>query len=84
MSELSPAHVGSGQVMTVVGPIPATALGITAAHNGLALDAPPFELLARRDAVELVAGPRIGITKAAHVPWRYGLSGSRYLSKPFK
>jgi DNA-3-methyladenine glycosylase len=60
------------------------ALGIMAAHNGLALDAPPFELLARSEDVEIEIGPRIGITKAAHMPWRYGLRGSRYLSKPFK
>jgi len=59
------------------------ALGITIAHNGLALDAPPFEIFARSGAVELVAGPRIGITKAAELPWRYGEKGSRYLSKPF-
>jgi len=60
------------------------ALGITRAHNGLALDAPPFELFARSDEVEVVTGPRIGITKAVDRPWRYGLKGSRYLSKPFK
>lgn len=59
------------------------ALGITAKHNGMALDAPPFELLARTEAVEVVAGPRIGITKAAELPWRYGLRDSRFLSKPF-
>ena len=59
------------------------ALGITSAHNGLALDAPPFAIFARTGAVEVVAGPRIGITKAADLPWRYGLKGSRFLSKPF-
>jgi DNA-3-methyladenine glycosylase len=59
------------------------ALRITAAHNGLALDAPPFALSARTGAIEVVAGPRIGITKAADLPWRYGLKGSRFLSKPF-
>jgi DNA-3-methyladenine glycosylase len=58
-------------------------LRITAAHNGLALDVPPFVLLARTGAVEVVAGPRIGITKAVDLPWRYGLKGSRFLSKPF-
>ena len=60
------------------------ALGITGAHNGLALDQPPFELFARQGEVEIVAGPRIGITKAAELPWRYGEKGSRFLSKPFK
>jgi DNA-3-methyladenine glycosylase len=60
------------------------ALGITHAHNGLALDAPPFELRARTSEPDIVAGPRIGITKAAEHPWRYGLRGSRYLSKAFK
>jgi DNA-3-methyladenine glycosylase len=60
------------------------ALGITHAHNGLALDAPPFELRARSGECEVVAGPRIGITKAVELPWRYGMKGSRFLSKPFK
>ena len=59
------------------------ALGITAAHNGLALDEPPFALFARTGEVEVIAGPRIGITKAAEKPWRYGLKGSAFLSKPF-
>jgi DNA-3-methyladenine glycosylase len=59
------------------------ALGVTGAHNGLALDAPPFALFARRGPVEVVAGPRIGITKAVDKPWRYGLMGSRFVSQPF-
>ena len=62
----------------------AQALGITHAHNGLALDRPPFELFARNDVVEIAVGTRIGITKAADRPWRYGLAGSRFLSKPFR
>jgi DNA-3-methyladenine glycosylase len=60
------------------------ALGITHAHNGLALHRPPFRLLARAEPVEIAVGSRIGITKAAELPWRYGLAGSRYLSKPFR
>jgi DNA-3-methyladenine glycosylase len=60
------------------------ALGITVAQNGFAVDAPPFELRARTGTVEIIAGPRIGITKAVDLPWRYGLAGSRFLSKPFK
>ena len=59
------------------------ALGITDAHNGLALDAPPFALHARTGKVEVVTGIRIGITKAVELPWRYGLKGSKFLSKPF-
>ena len=60
------------------------ALAITRAYNGLALDKLPFELRARMDAPEIVTGPRIGITKAAEVPWRYGLKGSPFLSRPFR
>ena len=59
------------------------ALGITVAHNALALDAPPIALHARIKKPEIVAGVRIGITKAVELPWRYGLKGSRFLSKPF-
>jgi len=60
------------------------ALGITRAQNGAALDEPPFELRSREGRVEVLAGPRIGITKAVEQPWRYGLKGSRFLSKPFR
>jgi DNA-3-methyladenine glycosylase len=60
------------------------ALGVTRAHDGLRVDAPPFELRPRGGEIEVVTGPRIGITKAAAVPWRYGLAGSRYLSRPFR
>ncbi len=59
------------------------ALGITDKHNGLALDAPPIALHARTIKPEIVAGVRIGITKAVELPWRYGLKGSKFLSKPF-
>jgi DNA-3-methyladenine glycosylase len=59
------------------------ALGITDKHNGLALDAAPMALYARISKVEVVTGLRIGITKATELPWRYGLKGSRFLSKPF-
>jgi DNA-3-methyladenine glycosylase len=60
------------------------ALGITRKHDGLPLDRPPFELRACDEEIEIAAGPRIGITKAADKPWRYGLAGSRFLSKPIK
>ena len=59
------------------------ALGITRLHDALALDEPPFALHDRVAPVEIVAGPRIGISRAADVPWRFGLAGSRFLSRPF-
>jgi DNA-3-methyladenine glycosylase len=59
------------------------ALGITDKHNALALDAPPIALYARATKPEILAGMRIGITKAVELPWRYGLKGSKFLSKPF-
>ena len=58
------------------------ALGITDKHNGFALDAPPIALYARTTEPEIAAGVRIGITKAIDLPWRYGLTGSKFLSKP--
>jgi len=63
------------------------ALGVDDGFNGKALDAPPFALLARpgdRPPLELEVGPRIGISKAIELPWRFGEQGSRYLSKPFR
>jgi DNA-3-methyladenine glycosylase len=60
------------------------ALGINRRHNGLALDRPPFELRPPTVPADVVSGPRIGITKAVDSPWRYGLKGSRFVSKPFK
>jgi DNA-3-methyladenine glycosylase len=60
------------------------ALGITGSQYGLALDAPPFAIFARTQDVDVAVGPRIGLTKAVDQPWRYGLRGSRFLSKPFK
>ncbi len=59
------------------------ALGITGGHDGLPLDEPPFELQARPGPVEIVTGRRVGITRAVEHPWRYGLAGSRYLSRRF-
>jgi DNA-3-methyladenine glycosylase len=59
------------------------ALGVTGAHNGLALDRRPFELHARTGKFGIVSGPRIGISKAIEVPWRFGLGGSRFLSRRF-
>lgn len=66
------------------------ALGIDASFNGRPLHLPPFALLEPgasaapgQPAIDVVAGPRIGISKAVDVPWRFGLRGSRYLSRAF-
>ncbi len=60
------------------------ALGVTGEHDGLALDRPPFELLPRAGEVELVRGPRIGISVATDEPWRYAEAGSRFVSRPVR
>ncbi len=59
------------------------ALGITHDMNGMRLDRKPFRVLAREGDVEIVAGPRVGISKAADVPWRFGLKGCAFLSRRF-
>jgi len=58
------------------------ALGVRGEHDGLALDAPPFELLARESAPPIVTAPRIGIARAVELPWRYLVMGSRFVSRP--
>ena len=59
------------------------ALAITREHDGVPLDHAPFELLARVATPSIATGPRIGITRATELPWRYGLANSRFLSRPF-
>jgi DNA-3-methyladenine glycosylase len=59
------------------------ALGINIAHNALPLDKAPFALHAATSKPEIAIDVRIGITKAADLPWRYGLKGSRFVSKRF-
>jgi DNA-3-methyladenine glycosylase len=59
------------------------ALGITRELNGCALDRPPFEVRAAPAALEVVTGPRIGISKAVEKAWRFGLAGSPFVSRRF-
>lgn len=59
------------------------ALGITIAQSELPLDRPPLALYARTETPDIATGVRIGITKAVDLPWRYGVKGSKFLSKPF-
>jgi len=62
------------------------ALAVGLELNGVDLLAPPFELhepTGERVEAEVVTGPRIGITKAAELPWRYCVRGSRFVSRPW-
>jgi DNA-3-methyladenine glycosylase len=58
------------------------ALDVTREHDGLPLDADAFELLPAASPQEVVTAPRIGISVATELPWRYCAAGSRYLSRP--
>jgi len=60
------------------------ALAITRELNGKRIDMAPFSLMRGITGASVVCGPRIGISKAVDQPWRFGLAGSRYLSRPFR
>jgi len=59
------------------------ALAVSDALNGKRIDRVPFRLLAPLVKPSLVRGKRIGITKATERPWRFGLNGSAFISRPF-
>jgi DNA-3-methyladenine glycosylase len=59
------------------------AMAVTKALDGAMLTRPPFRLTPAPTPAAVAIGKRIGITKAVDVPWRFGLQGSRFLSKPF-
>ena len=59
------------------------ALGLDASHDGADLGVAPFALSFGEASPALLVGPRIGITRNAEAPWRFGLAGSRSLSRPF-
>jgi DNA-3-methyladenine glycosylase len=64
----------------------AQALDIELEHNGTELLGGPIAIASPRpgwEAPELLVGPRIGITKAAELPWRFCAAGSRSVSKPW-
>ena len=58
------------------------ALGLSGDHDGLLLDGPPFQLIPPAGSVEVIAGPRVGLTHGVDRLWRYSLKGSRYVSRP--
>jgi DNA-3-methyladenine glycosylase len=62
------------------------ALGVGLDLNGAELTAEPFEIVPPAEAwdrLEVVTSTRIGITKAAELPWRYCASGNRFVSRPW-
>ena len=60
------------------------ALGLTGAEDGLRLDEAPFELSPPGVGAEIVRGPRVGLSRATDLPWRYGEAGSRFLSRALR
>jgi DNA-3-methyladenine glycosylase len=62
------------------------ALGIGLDLNGSSLVEGPIELLAREAGARpprVVSGERVGITKAADLPWRFCDAESRHVSRPW-
>lgn len=57
------------------------ALGISGADDGLVVVAPLFLLEPPRNPVDFVATPRVGITKADELPWRYVVKGTQWASR---
>jgi DNA-3-methyladenine glycosylase len=60
------------------------ALGIWLSENGGDLRTGPIKICAPTDGREepIVAGTRIGITKAVELPWRFCMAGNRHVSSP--
>jgi DNA-3-methyladenine glycosylase len=59
------------------------ALEIGLSLNGSSLIDGPIEVLERESAPHIVTGERIGITKAAGLPWRFCDAGSPHVSRPW-
>jgi DNA-3-methyladenine glycosylase len=57
------------------------ALGITAADDGLMLGAAPYLLEPPLLEPAVVTTPRVGLTKAVDVPWRYLIRGTEWASR---
>ena len=62
----------------------AAALGIDGSLDRAGLDGEPFVLARGLEDVEIVSGPRIGITRDVDRNWRFGVRGSPFLSRAFR
>ena len=57
------------------------ALAIDLSLNGKPVDATPMTFAPRAGQLPIATGPRIGISRAIEMPWRFGLAGSSFLSR---
>jgi DNA-3-methyladenine glycosylase len=60
------------------------ALAIDRSHDGADVVRGPFSFHAAPSRPVIAVGPRIGITKAADVPWRFCAKDSKFLSRRVK
>jgi DNA-3-methyladenine glycosylase len=58
------------------------ALALSGEQNGLALGLAPFQLIPAREREDAVSAPRVGITRARELPWRYAIRDSPFVSRP--
>jgi DNA-3-methyladenine glycosylase len=72
---------GAGELCNGPGKL-TQALGVELSENGTSLVTGPIRILAG-EPLPYVTGPRIGITKAAELPWRFCALGSRDVSRPW-
>jgi DNA-3-methyladenine glycosylase len=72
--------VGDRQLCSGPGKL-AAALEIGAAQNGLPIEG-ELQLLPPEAEVTATAGPRVGISKATELPWRFCAADSGWLSRP--
>lgn len=61
----------------------AIAMNIDGRHHEGDFLGRPFTLYERDEVPEILAGPQAGISNAVEKPWRFGIKGSRFLSRPF-